>query len=97
MGGVLISTIVFGTLFAILFDQPFYGQGAARLFVIAPFFVMPTVAALVWKNLLMDPVNGLFTYFTNLLGLEPLSPGSPIRRCSPSASSWPGNGCRSPR
>ena len=73
VGGVLISTIVFGTLFAILFDQPFYGQGAARLFVIAPFFVMPTVAALVWKNLLMDPVNGLFTYFTNLLGLEPIT------------------------
>ena len=72
VGGVLIATIVFGTLFAILFDQPFYGQGIARLFVIAPFFVMPTVAALVWKNLLMDPVNGLITFFTNSLGLEPI-------------------------
>ena len=26
--------------------------------VIAPFFVMPTVSALVWKNLLMHPVSG---------------------------------------
>ncbi len=69
VGGVLIATIVFGVLFAVLLDQPFYGQGAARLFVIAPFFVMPTVAALVWKNLLMDPVNGLFTFFTNSLHL----------------------------
>jgi sorbitol/mannitol transport system permease protein len=69
VGGVLLSTVVFGTLFAVLFDQEFYGQGAARLFVIAPFFVMPTVAALVWKNLLMHPVNGLFAYITRSLGL----------------------------
>ena len=67
--GVLVATIVFGTLFAVLFDQDFWGQGAARLFVIAPFFVMPTVAALVWKNLLMHPVNGLFAYITGSLGL----------------------------
>ena len=69
VGGVLLSTVIFGTLFAVLFDQEFWGQGAARLFVIAPFFVMPTVAALVWKNLLMHPVNGLFAYISNLLGL----------------------------
>ncbi len=67
--GVLAATIVFGTLFAVLFDQEFWGQGAARLFVIAPFFVMPTVAALIWKNLLMHPVNGLIAYFTSSLGL----------------------------
>jgi sorbitol/mannitol transport system permease protein len=69
VGGVLLATVVFGTLFAVLFDQEFWGQGAARLFVIAPFFVMPTVAALVWKNLLMHPVNGLFAYITSSLGL----------------------------
>jgi sorbitol/mannitol transport system permease protein len=73
VGGVLIATVVFGTLFAVLFDQEFFGQGAARLFVIAPFFVMPTVAALVWKNLLMDPVSGLFAYFAQLVGLTPIT------------------------
>jgi sorbitol/mannitol transport system permease protein len=40
--------------------------------VIAPFFVMPTVSALVWKNLLMHPVNGLFAYFAGLFGLPPV-------------------------
>jgi sorbitol/mannitol transport system permease protein len=30
---------------------------------------MPTVAALVWKNLLMHPVNGLFAHVTRALGL----------------------------
>ncbi len=73
VGGVLIATIVFGTLFAVLFDQDFYGQGISRLFVIAPFFVMPTVAALVWKNLLMDPVNGLFAYWARSVGMEPIT------------------------
>ncbi len=73
VGGVLIATIVFGTLFAVLFDQEFFGQGAARLFVIAPFFVMPTVAALVWKNLLMDPVSGLFAFFARSVGVEPIT------------------------
>ena len=73
VGGVLIATIVFGTAFAVLFDQEFFGQGVARLFVIAPFFVMPTVAALVWKNLLMDPVSGLFAYFARSIGLEPIT------------------------
>ena len=72
VGGVLLTTVLLGTLFAVLFDQEFYGQGAARLFVIAPFFVMPTVAALVWKNLLMDPVNGLFAYFARSIGLDPV-------------------------
>ena len=73
VGGVLITTVVFGTLFAVLFDQDFYGQGISRLFVIAPFFVMPTVAALVWKNLLMDPVNGLFAYMARAVGLDPIA------------------------
>ncbi len=73
VGGVLIATIVFGTMFAVLFDQEFYGQGISRLFVIAPFFVMPTVAALVWKNLLMDPVNGLFAYMARAVGVEPIT------------------------
>ncbi len=72
VGGVLIATVVLGTLLAVLLDQEFYGQGAARLFVIAPFFVMPTVAALVWKNLLMDPVNGLFASMARAVGLQPI-------------------------
>ena len=69
VGGVLVATVVIGTLFAVLFDQEFYGRGLARLLIIAPFFIMPTVSALVWKNLLMHPVNGLFAFMTRSLGL----------------------------
>jgi len=68
----LVVTIVLGTLFAVLFDQAFYGRGIARLLMIAPFFVMPTVSALVWKNLLMHPVYGLFAWISRSVGLEPI-------------------------
>ena len=53
VGSVLAITVGFGTLLAVLYDQPFLGQGVARLLAVAPFFVMPTVSALVWKNLMM--------------------------------------------
>jgi len=37
--------------------------------VLAPFFVMPTVSALVWKNLFMNPDSGLFTWISQSLHL----------------------------
>jgi sorbitol/mannitol transport system permease protein len=70
VGGVLLITVVGGTFLALLIDQPFWGQGIVRLLVIAPFFVMPTVSALVWKNMLMHPVNGLFAWIAHGLGFE---------------------------
>ncbi|WP_445633419.1 Sugar ABC transporter permease [Nostoc sp. DSM 114161] len=66
---VLVITIGLGTLLAVLFDQDFYGRGVARVLAISPFFVMPTVSALIWKNMLMHPVNGLFAQITRGLGL----------------------------
>lgn len=71
VGGVLLITIVGGVALAILLDQPFWGQGIVRILVIAPFFVMPTVSALVWKNMFMNPVNGLFAYISKALGFQP--------------------------
>ncbi|WP_454851888.1 carbohydrate ABC transporter permease [Rhizobium binxianense] len=72
VAGVLIITVVGGIAFALLLDQPIYGQGIVRILVIAPFFVMPTVAALVWKNMFMNPVNGLFAYLARAVGIQPI-------------------------
>lgn len=69
VGSVLAATVIFGVLFAVVYDVEFPGRNIARLLVIAPFFVMPTVTALIWKNLLMHPVNGLFAWITRSLGL----------------------------
>jgi len=72
VGSVLAITIVVGTLVALLLDQAVVGRSIVRLMVIAPFFVMPTVSALVWKNLLMHPVSGLFAFIATSLGLAPI-------------------------
>ena len=69
--GVLLITVVGGVLLALLLDQEFWGQGIVRILAIAPFFVMPTVSALVWKNMFMNPVNGLFGHLFNALGIPP--------------------------
>jgi len=72
VGSVLVLTIVIGIPLAVLLDQPVIGRSVVRLMVIAPFFVMPTVSALVWKNLLMHPVSGLFAWIATLFGLAPI-------------------------
>jgi sorbitol/mannitol transport system permease protein len=72
VGGVLLITVGGGLFLAILLDQPFFGQGIVRLLMVAPFFVMPTVSALVWKNMIMHPVYGLFAWLARSLGLEPI-------------------------
>ncbi len=72
VGGVLAITIIGGVLLALLLDQPVFGLGIVRILVIAPFFVMPTVSALVWKNMFMNPVSGLFAFIAKGLGLPPL-------------------------
>jgi len=72
VGGVLFATVVGGVALALLLDQPIFGQGIVRILVIAPFFVMPTVSALVWKNMLMNPVNGLFASLARFLGIQPI-------------------------
>jgi sorbitol/mannitol transport system permease protein len=72
VGSVLVLTIGLGTLVALLLDQVVVGRSIVRLMVIAPFFVMPTVSALVWKNLLMHPVSGLLAYVARSLGLAPI-------------------------
>src|ERR1700722_7463055 len=72
VGSVLAITIVLGIPLALLLDQPVVGRSMVRLMVIAPFFVMPTVSALVWKNLLMHPVSGLFAWIATLLGATPI-------------------------
>lgn len=70
--GVLLITVIGGILLALLLDQPIFGQGIVRILVISPFFVMPPVAALVWKNMIMHPGYGVLADVSRLLGLQPI-------------------------
>lgn len=69
---VLVITLGVGAVLAAIFAEEFPGHSIARLLMIAPFFVMPTVSALIWKTLLMHPVEGIFAAIARAVGLQPI-------------------------
>lgn len=69
IGFVLVVSVGLGLAVALLLERAVIGRGVLRLLVISPFFVMPPVAALIWKNLLMQPVSGFFAWIASLFGL----------------------------
>ena len=72
VGGVLLITVIGGIAIALLLDQPIFGQGIVRILVISPFFVMPPVAALIWKNMIMHPGYGVLADINKALGFQPV-------------------------
>jgi sorbitol/mannitol transport system permease protein len=71
--GVLVITVGLGILLALLLDQPIWGQGIVRILMISPFFVMPPVAAVIWKHELMNPTWGVFAAISRFFGQEPVN------------------------
>ena len=72
VGSVLVVTVTLGLALALLVDHRFPGRGIVRVMLISPFFIMPTVNALLWKNMFMNPVYGLFAFVFDAVGLEPV-------------------------
>lgn len=72
VGSVLLISVVLGLAISLLINHDFFGRGIVRVLLISPFFIMPTVNALVWKNMMMNPIYGLFAFLSNLAGLEPI-------------------------
>ena len=68
-GSVAILTFAFGMAFALLLNRPFPGRALARTLLISPFLVMPVAAAVLWKNVLLDPSFGLSAWIARSLGL----------------------------
>jgi len=67
--GIIVPSLVLGMAFALLLHRKFPLRGLVRALMIAPFFVMPTVNAVVWKNMLLNPVFGLLSWLTVTLHL----------------------------
>jgi sorbitol/mannitol transport system permease protein len=57
---VVIVSLLLGMGIALLLDRKFFGRGAVRTMMIAPFLVVPVAAALLWKHALYNPEYGLF-------------------------------------
>jgi sorbitol/mannitol transport system permease protein len=56
---ILFLTVILGILIAVLINKAFPGRGIVRVLLISPFFVMPAVNAVLWINMILDPVLGL--------------------------------------
>ena len=56
---IIILTVVLGVFIAVLINKSFPGQGIVLVLLISPFFVMPAVNAVLWINMILDPVLGL--------------------------------------
>ena len=52
-------TVILGVLIAVLINKAFPGRGIVRVLLISPFFIMPAVNAVLWINMILDPVLGL--------------------------------------
>ena len=59
VGTIIVLTVALGLAIAVLINRSFPGRGMVRVLLISPFFVMPAVNAVLWINMLLDPVLGL--------------------------------------
>ena len=67
---VVIITFLGGLAFALLLNRPFPGRAVARTLLISPFLMMPVAAAVLWKNVLLDPSFGFFSYYLRFFGIR---------------------------
>lgn len=72
LGSVIAITVIGGAGLALLIDDPFPGRGLVRVLLISPFFIIPTVNALLWKHMMMNPIYGVLAQVWRLFGAQPV-------------------------
>src|SRR5438270_2299390 len=68
--GIVGGALLLGLSFALLLNRTFPLRGVARSLMIAPFFVMPTVNAVVQKNLFLNPIFGIVNWVWTSIGFH---------------------------
>lgn len=66
----VVITLVLGMAFALLLNRQFVGKGLVRTMLITPFLIMPTVSAVLWKNVLFNPTFGLLSSIFAMFSLK---------------------------
>ena len=66
---VIAISVVLGMAVAMLLNSEVFGKGLMRTLMIAPFLIMPTAGALIWKDTLLNPLFGLLPYLLSPFGL----------------------------
>src|SRR5438445_434355 len=62
-------SVALGIGIAVLLNREIFGKGILRTLMIGPFLVMPTAAALMWKDTLLNPLTGFVNYVLTPIGL----------------------------
>src|SRR3979411_583134 len=66
---VIGLSVVIGLAVAALLNSEVFGKGLMRTLMIAPFLIMPTAGALIWKDTLLNPLFGLLPNLFGPFGL----------------------------
>jgi sorbitol/mannitol transport system permease protein len=67
---VIAISVVLGLAVATLLNSEVFGKGLMRTLMIAPFLIMPTAGALIWKDTLLNPLFGLLPSLLSPFGLS---------------------------
>lgn len=69
-------SLIFGLGIALLLNRPFWGRGAVRTMMIAPFLIVPVAAALFWRYGMFDAQQGLISGLVTMVN-RVFNPGAP--------------------
>src|SRR5712664_439662 len=67
---VIAFSVVAVPVKKIQLNSEVFGKGLMRTLMIAPFLIMPTAGALIWKDTLLNPLFGLLPYVLSPFGLS---------------------------
>src|ERR1700730_16720004 len=67
---VIGISVILGLAVATLLNSEVFGKGLMRTLMIAPFLIMPTAGALIWKDTLLHPLFGLLPSLLKRCGLS---------------------------
>jgi sorbitol/mannitol transport system permease protein len=70
----LVICCVVGLVLALLLNRDFFAKGLIQTLLVTPFFIMPVVTGLIWKNELFSPNFGILTWFARVIGIEGFNP-----------------------
>jgi len=70
----LVICCLVGLALALLLNRDFFGKGLVQTLLVTPFFVMPVVTGLIWKNELFSPNFGILTWLAGVVGIEGFNP-----------------------
>ena len=67
--GSTILALVGGTILALLLNRPIWGRSVLRGIAIVPFLVTPSVMALIWRDLFLNPTSGMVNWLLHFIGI----------------------------